>query len=286
MGAFDGLRADQISHGYWGNHTSTIDWCEANYHHTPYIAEFVNTLTNVPTILAGLYGCIATLNSGLPKRYALTYLGLSLIGVGSFGFHASLRWEWQLMDELPMIYVVTYAAYLTLDTLPGFKPRFGIWGPLVMLAWDVFVTVSYIYLPNPVYHQIAFACILLTSTIRTILLIYNLPEDNPHKMMIAKTMVIGIATFAAGFAIWNIDNIFCPELKRIREYLGPLGVFVEGHAYWHLMTGYGSYLIFTASTLLVMTVKTSFDGYTYDPEAWLPVVETKTNKNTFEAQSK
>jgi len=26
-----------------------------------------------------------------------------MIGVGSFGFHASLKWEWQLMDELPMV---------------------------------------------------------------------------------------------------------------------------------------------------------------------------------------
>lgn len=46
------------------------------------------------------------------------------------------------MDELPMIYVVSYAAYLVLDTLPGFEPRFGIVGPLILLAWDAFVTVS------------------------------------------------------------------------------------------------------------------------------------------------
>jgi dihydroceramidase len=37
------------------------------------------------------------------KRYALGYLGLSLIGLGSFGFHTTLKWEWQLMDELPMV---------------------------------------------------------------------------------------------------------------------------------------------------------------------------------------
>lgn len=43
---------------------------------------------------------------------------------------------------LRQIYVVSYAAYLVIDTLPGFKPRFGIWGPLVLIAWNVFVTVS------------------------------------------------------------------------------------------------------------------------------------------------
>jgi dihydroceramidase len=40
------------------------------------------------------------------------------------------------------IYVVSYSAYLALDTLPSFKPRFGIWGSLVLILWDIFVTVS------------------------------------------------------------------------------------------------------------------------------------------------
>jgi hypothetical protein len=28
--------------GFWGESTATLDWCEENYHHTPYIAEFCN----------------------------------------------------------------------------------------------------------------------------------------------------------------------------------------------------------------------------------------------------
>ena len=77
--------------------------CEENYARSPYIAEFINTITNLPVILAGFYGAYATVAGGVRRRYALLYLGLSLIGIGSFGFHASLRWEWQLMDELPMV---------------------------------------------------------------------------------------------------------------------------------------------------------------------------------------
>jgi len=87
----------------WGHHTGTIDWCETNYSHSRYIAEFVNSLTNFPSIFLGLYGLYHTQIKGIPLRYGLCFLGLSLIGVGSFGFHASLRWEWQLMDELPMV---------------------------------------------------------------------------------------------------------------------------------------------------------------------------------------
>ncbi|OCF43907.1 dihydroceramidase [Kwoniella heveanensis CBS 569] len=258
---------------YWGEHTSTIDWCESNYAHTPYIAETINTLTNLPSILLGLYGFWSTLSNGLPTRYSICYLGLSLIGVGSFGFHMSLRWEWQLMDELPMIYVVSYAAFLVLETSPGLDFKYGVLGPLIMIAWDVFVTVSYIYLPNPVYHQIAFAFILLTTTARTVHLTLALPKSHPARSKIGSTMAWGIATFALGFAIWNVDNVFCETLRTIREFLGPLGVFVEGHAYWHLMTGYGAFLIFTASVLLHLAIKVSPDAYDFDEKAWFPVVK-------------
>ncbi|ODN95880.1 dihydroceramidase [Cryptococcus wingfieldii CBS 7118] len=275
MGAFDGLRGDQATSGFWGEHTSTIDWCENNYTHTRYIAEFVNTLSNLPSILIGFYGAYAVLQNKLPKRFAICYLGLSMIGLGSFGFHASLKWEWQLMDELPMIYVVSYAAYLVLDTRPGWEPRFGVWGPLVMLAWDVFVTVSYICLPNPVYHQVAFASILITSTLRTLVLILKrLPEGHPARAIIGKLMGWGVGIFAAGFAIWNIDNIFCEQFRDIRAAIEPFDFLVQGHSYWHYMTGYGAYLIFTASIYLHCLIKDDPDAYCITGY-WLPMIKRK-----------
>jgi hypothetical protein len=61
-------------------------------------------------------------------------------------------------------------------------------------------------------------------------------------------LLTGIAVFAGGFAIWNIDNIFCDQLRQIRDFLGLyLGMIVQGHGFWHLMTGYGSYLIFVSA---------------------------------------
>lgn len=149
----------ELTFAVWGTHTASIDWCELNYFHSPYLAEFFNTITNLPTISWGLYGAASCLANGLPKRYAITYLGLTLIGIGSFGFHASLKWEWQLLDELPMvcplkgpnaglpadrtqIYVVSYAALMTMDTKPGFEFRWGWWGPALVISWCIAVTTS------------------------------------------------------------------------------------------------------------------------------------------------
>lgn len=44
-----------------------------------------------------------SLKGGLRRRHAMAYLGLTGIGLGSFGFHSTLKWEWQLLDELPMV---------------------------------------------------------------------------------------------------------------------------------------------------------------------------------------
>ena len=44
-----------------------------------------------------------------------------MVGLGSFIFHATLLFEAQLMDELPMIYVASYCCAILFDTSRGFS---------------------------------------------------------------------------------------------------------------------------------------------------------------------
>ena len=121
------------------------------------------------------------------------------------------------------------------------------------------LTLRSIYLPNPIYHQLAFAFILLSSTARLLLLIQRLPPNHPSRRKVIKTMLSGIFTFAGGFAIWNIDNIFCEQLRAIREVIGDdLGMLIQGHGFWHLMTGYGSFLIFVSAICTFSTYNLTF----------------------------
>lgn len=47
--------------------------------------------------------------------------GFALVGLGSFIFHATLQYEAQLADELPMIYVASYCTAVLFDLQPGFS---------------------------------------------------------------------------------------------------------------------------------------------------------------------
>lgn len=96
----------------WGNVTSTIDWCEENYVQSSFIAEFCNTLSNMSYIFVSFYLFYRLKKVGITEtRFKLTMLGLLLVGVGSAFFHMSLRYDCQLLDELPMIYITCIPCY-------------------------------------------------------------------------------------------------------------------------------------------------------------------------------
>ena len=48
-----------------------------------------------------------------------------------------------------------------------------------------------------------------------------------------KLIVYGLSSVAGGFLIWNLDNRFCPTLRRWRREVGlPWGMVLEGHGWW------------------------------------------------------
>jgi hypothetical protein len=87
------------------------------------------------------------------------------------------------------------------------------------------------------------------------------PASSPETILAAahlrkkiiNTMTSGILIFILGFALWNIDNFFCDHLNEFRSFTRTRGVLIElmglmthGHGWWHIMTGYGAFLINTS----------------------------------------
>ena len=86
----------EAEYNYWGGTPSTLDWCEENYVLSPYIAEFWNTLTNIPMVIFMLYGAASCVKLQLEKRFYYSYFALGLVGFGSWCFHATLRYDMQV----------------------------------------------------------------------------------------------------------------------------------------------------------------------------------------------
>lgn len=85
------VMADSISSSFWGPVTSTTEWCEENYVHSSYIAEFYNTISNSPCILLALFGLVNALRQRFEKRFSVLHLSNMILAIGSMLFHATLQ---------------------------------------------------------------------------------------------------------------------------------------------------------------------------------------------------
>lgn len=47
----------------------------------------------------------------LPVRFVVLYLWVFVVGLGSLLFHATLKWSMQLLDEIPMIYMMCHILF-------------------------------------------------------------------------------------------------------------------------------------------------------------------------------
>nr|XP_019830385.1 PREDICTED: alkaline ceramidase 3 isoform X1 [Bos indicus] len=177
--------------GYWGPTTSTLDWCEENYAVTWYIAEFCrrqrlvrtfrlvpglyghkgsspystlpplrlpdkgNTVSNLIMILPPIFGAMQSVRSGLEKRYIASYLALTVVGMGSWCFHMTLKYEMQLLDELPMIYSCCIFVYCMFEC---FKMKKSVNYHLLftLVLFSLIVTMVYLKVKEPIFHQVIF----------------------------------------------------------------------------------------------------------------------------------
>lgn len=70
-------------------------------------------------------------------------------------------------------------------------------------------------------------------------------QDNRDREILRQMwwmIAVGLSIFLGGFVVWSLDNAYCSKLRRWRHEIGlPWGLLLEGHGWWHLMTGYGAY---------------------------------------------
>lgn len=102
----------RLMEGYWApvtghSHLASIDWCEINYQYSPYIVEFWNCLSSFTLVALGVYDYITLSKSKARSVELLVAILFIVVGSGSAAFHGTLKFNYQLWDELPMFWVMS-----------------------------------------------------------------------------------------------------------------------------------------------------------------------------------
>ncbi|KAI6693993.1 hypothetical protein NL676_021703 [Syzygium grande] len=112
---------DGIS-SFWGPVTS-IDWCEKNYVHSSYIAEFFNTVSNIPGILLALVGLVNALRQRFEKRFGVLHISNMILAIGSMLYHATLQHVTHQGDETPRTVLNQPSSYRFEEILSKWRMR-------------------------------------------------------------------------------------------------------------------------------------------------------------------
>lgn len=226
--------------GYWGIPTSTIDWCEENYVVSPYMAEALNTVTNAGFIAVAIYAIYQCIRNKQEKRFIFTACGFLLVGIGSWLFHMTLKYEYQLLDELPMLYATCIPFWSAFSEFKDKKSSFYV-GLYLSIAVGT-LTCIYLWFQDPTIHQVVYAVLCAGVIIRSVALAKKYVKDKKGYGQLNSLMVIGLSTFLLGYFFWNLDVHYCTIARSIRRSWGmPYGFLLEGHSWWHLFTGVGVY---------------------------------------------
>jgi len=133
----------------------------------------------------------------------------------------------QLIDELAMIYTVLISLFATFsyDRSPWLQ-----WSIFVALTTTgVTITSVYHYLHEPLFHQNAFALLMITLLGNGFYKMETIVKHTNPKARILLWQIVGWGSviFLSAFALWNLDNAYCTELRRMRRNIGmPWGFFL------------------------------------------------------------
>jgi dihydroceramidase len=222
------------SPGFWGAPTSSVDWCEANYRYSPYICELYNTLSSFALVLAGLCGARFHWRV-LERRFLLAFLALFTVGIGSVAFHATLQFELQMLDEVPMLWLALVMIYTLLENQP--QRRFGPWFPALLVVHGALVSLLALSTRGRVEFwtfQVSFSSTEFYGLYRVWRIHRRSRNASVHRLF-----RWGMGFYLVAIALWSVDTHLC---SFVGVTLPSWGLFnPQLHAVWHVLVSMGFY---------------------------------------------
>ncbi|XP_077250102.1 alkaline ceramidase-like [Tasmannia lanceolata] len=224
--------AEKMVSSFWGPVTSTTESCEKNYAHSSYVAEFYNTMSNIPCILLAIIGLINALRQRFEKRFSVLHISNMILAFGSMLFHATLKHVQQQSDETPMVWEMLLYIYVLYSpdwhyrsTMPTFLFLYG--AAFAVLHSQVRFGIGF------KVHYIILSLLCVPRMYK-----YYIHTKEPSAKRLAQLYV---ATICLGSLCWLLDHFFCEKISS--WYVNP-----QGHALWHVLMGFNSYF---ANTFLM-----------------------------------
>ncbi|KAF8251487.1 alkaline phytoceramidase, partial [Wilcoxina mikolae CBS 423.85] len=220
----------------WGPRTSTMNFCEIDYYMTPYIAEFINTISNLLYIYLAGHGMMHSAAEDPVVMWSYGLLGV--VGMGSFMFHASLKYSTQMVDELSMLYATATVVYALYDI--DLRGR-SLWLGGVLSSAMLTMTFAHHYRGESSLHRLCFGVMIVLVWYKCLSLMKRV-TDGRVKGEMTKLWRFGAFFFFSGYMMWLVDMFRCDDLRRMRATTGmPAGFVLELHGWWHILTALGVY---------------------------------------------
>ncbi|CAI9086906.1 OLC1v1020831C1 [Oldenlandia corymbosa var. corymbosa] len=217
-------RSKETVPSFWVPVTSTSEWCEKNYEYSPYIAEFFNTISNIPGMMLAMVGLMCSSKQRFEKRFSVLYLSNLILAVWNLMYHATLHRLLQQSDETPVVWETLLYMYILYS--PDWHYRKTM--PTFLILYGIVFAICHSCLQFGIGIKVHFVIICLLSVPR--MYKYYLYTEDLHAKRVAKLYAV---TLVLGSLCWLFDRVLCNDSWLINP---------QGHALWHVFMGLNAYL--------------------------------------------
>jgi len=218
---------DDVQTGFWGARTAAVDWCEPNYQHSYYIAEFWNWISSLLISAGGvlfLYHCI---QYKYATRFFYCSFGVIFVGLGSAFFHGTLLYVGQVLDELPMVYTSVGFLYCIL-VVDETKPYHHYCLPIYLTYVTTFTAV-YFYIPTFfIFFVILYMVGILALCVEGYQTVHASGASLTHRAVYNASVV---AWLGGILIFWLPDALLCRYVQMYKL-----------HSMFHFAAAIGTYL--------------------------------------------